>query len=273
MLSAGTAYQATAGRIVDSYIVNGGRMAQSMTRMSSGLAIPKPHDNVSTYFRGDINRRETSDYERIRRDIFQAQQVVKVAEEAGMYVFDDLTRMQELTELYWSDVSTDEDRGMYKVEFDAIKAGAASMIEEARYDGKKLIRDSSADPIRTLQLNPHDFSQTMQITFDSSDVAAPGGLTIDGPDKATALAAVGAERDKAAGYLAKISAYDFGLSSHYDSFGKKVEANNEYYDAIFAVDDAEETMAMVKHSVRTQSSLAMLAQTNMFRQSVLGLLG
>jgi flagellin-like hook-associated protein FlgL len=260
----------TSYRIAQFYRYNESRRADALLRVASGRKHSSPKTNPVEYFRAQRIRRDSSDYSRIQRDIGEASAKIDVAVNAGEYVFEGLQRLDELVDFYWDDARNESERIFAEAEFDTLAEKLQYTIENTYYGDLQLIQDET--PLASIMIDSTDHTQKYDIEFTSSDIADTSALTLSGPDKATVKSDVKAQLDKAASYLAKLSAYSDGLRSQYDLVETKKTREAEYDSSINDANAAMDMMEVVERGIRQQSSLAMLAQTNMYRGGIVQLL-
>lgn len=259
-------------RIASFYKINGSKLSNNFIKIASGTKVPEPKYNIADYFRAKEFNNNINVYKTVQRDIGDALAMIEVAEQAATQVFDDLTEMRDFVKQYYDADATDEQKIFIKEAFDVIASRVNDTINDTYYDGKQLISDTvgAGAPLKSFILNPKDISQTFTIDFDSNDVADTSALDITVGEVA-ATNAVQAELDKAASYLGKVSGYRAGLNAQYNIVENTVINSKEAVSNMADTDDAKEFAESVKRSISQQSSMAMLAQSNILKQSVLAL--
>ena len=272
MISGTSQIDLAALRIASFYKTNGSKLGNNLAKIASGSRVPEPKYNITDYFRAKEFNSNINVYRNIQSDIGGALGMMDVAEEAATYVFDDLTEMKQLVERYYDPDTTADERDSIKAVFDVLGSRINETINDAYYGGKQLIFDTvgAGTPLRNFMLNPKDITQTFTIDFDSNDVADTSALDITIGEVA-ATAAVQAELDKAGSYLGKASGYRVGLNAQYNLVETTVNSSKDAVSNMTETDDAKEFAESIKRSISQQSSMAMLAQANILRQSVLGL--
>jgi len=265
-------FNTTASRISNFYALNNLKYNKSLSRVASGENLEEPRDNIGDFFRARKADVESTTLSYLKRDVNEAQMVLEVAQEAGGFVFDDLSKMRQLVTAYWHEQTTDVEKAAYINEFDALKEKIQTVMDTTYYDGRKLIDDSSSDFLRSVSIDTQDLTNTIDIYFDSNDLADISGLTLDGANEEDVRNDVMAELGKAGNYMAKVSSFQTSLESHYSLMDDKITKNTEYSAQLTNVNDANEMISVVDRNIRAQSSLAMLSQTNRLRQGLLALL-
>lgn len=274
MISGISQLNLAAYRIAGFYQTNGKQLASNLVRLSSGKKFNKPSDSATDYFRSQKIQMDIRGYGEVRRNLGGAIAMMDVLERAGTYLFDDLTRMKELVGLYYDDSASDEEKAAYEAEFNTFISRVSGIIDSTYYDGRKVIQDTTAtSPLRSINLDPNNISSTFDIDFNSSQVveAADINLLDITVGEAAAESAVQTQLDKAGAYLGRVSGYIYGLNSQFNLVENKVENYEKADSNISDIDTAKEMANMVKKSICQQSSIAMLGQANMLKQSVLAL--
>lgn len=257
-------------RIASFYQINGSKLSNNLVKISSGSKVPTPKFNTADYFRAKEFNSNINIYRNIQHDIGEALGMMDVAERAATYVFDDLTEMKRLVERYYDPDTATNEKASIEAVFNVLGSRVNETINDAYYDGKQLISDTvgAGTPLKSFILNPKDINQKFEIDFDSNDVADTSALDIT-IGEAAATAAVQAELDKAASYLGKASGYRAGLNAQYNIVESTVKNSEDAVSNMTETDDAKEFAESVKRSISQQSSIAMLAQANIMKQSIL----
>jgi flagellin len=272
MLS-GISLNTTVFRITQFNKINSQHYSSSIRKLASGKRFQNPSDNISDYFRTENLKRNYHDYGHIKQSIGETIAMVDVAVHIGEGAYNNLLHMRDLVDQYHGTETLDEDKPGIAAEFDALKAEVNHLIENSYYDDKKLVSDSSASPLTRLHLDTSDMNQTYDITFTSDQIADVSSLTLGISDFDTEANAVQAELDKAASYLASASAYSRGLNAQNNIINNKMVNNKVFESALSDIDSAKEMATVVDRSIRHDSSIAMMAQANIFRSAVLKLVG
>lgn len=268
---ADTNLQSVSQRIANFYNMNTGDLSRSINRIGSGKKYLNPSENAGYYFRAQGIDRQNSANKVVLQDLLSVRGTLSIADEIGTNIHANLSRMQELVKLYYGSDATQEEQIVWKSEFDALKSTIDGTVSSALYDGRQIMSDSSANPLRTARLDPGNPSNDIEIKYDAGDVVDASGLSIIGPDEATVMAGVQEQLDTVMGFLGKTSAYIFGVQAQTSLTLNKTDNNNALLEKIQSVDDADEMSKMVDFSIRQQSSLAMLSQAGMYRSNVLSL--
>jgi flagellin-like hook-associated protein FlgL len=218
-------------------------------------------------------RNNTSGLQIVDRGVVAATGMIKVAEQGGQTVFDDVSKMQGLVNQYYNPNATAVEKMAYVAQFNELKTTALSAIQNTQYDGKQLIADSGATPLRQVILDPTDVSQTMDISFGASDIADVNSLTLGTTDQATETNAVNTAALNAGNYLAKTTGYSVSLQATYDMNGNTENVCSQNADDTDNIDSVTEAMNLSKQQISQQMSVSMMAQANMIQGLVLKLVG
>ena len=263
--------QSVAGRIAQFHGTASKALSTSLMRLGSGRQVQAPRDNTGYFFRSQRIDRDNASSRVAIQELTGVLGTLSVADELGTTIHTDLTRMKELAMLYWSSSATFEEKIAWGAEFDALAIKTTRSVQSAVYDGRQLMSDSSANPLRTARINPADPSTIIEISYGAQDVVDTSGLTITGPDRESVLAGIEAQYARASSFLGKTSAYTFGVSAQIALARTAMSSTSEFQGKIRDTDDAAEMSRMVDSSIRKQMSLAMLSQANMYRSGVLAL--
>lgn len=260
-------------RIAQFTKTNENSLAESLLRLASGRRVNQPSEGVGDFFHSERMNTQYRSNLALLQGIGEGRAFVDVAVAAGERVFNGVQTMKELVERYYHSTTTDDDRTAIAAEFNALKTTMTTCISSTTYDGLQVVSDNGGIPFRSVSIDANDLSQRIEISFDSGDIADVTALELGVTDEATETAAVDAELGKAGSYLAKTSAYMRGLNAHYNLTTVKATQAAESAERAVEADTGEEMVQSINKSIRNQSSMAMMAQANLFRGSVLMLLG
>ena len=255
-------------RLSEFFQANQVSIANSQLRIASGKRINSPSDGSADYFIVQQIRADVQGQQQAGRELSVGGALVDTAKAVGSMVYEDLNRMQQIVKFYYDDGTTDDEKGAYKAEFNAIKNRIAYTINDSSYNGYQLIKDYGSSAMMKIITDPRDYGNTFNISFDAGDVADASGLTLGATNKATEQAAVQQQLDKAASYLAKSTVYCDSISTQQDMLDAKNTNYNENADTIENADEGAEVMAMTKKSLYQQIAVSMMAQANMFKAGI-----
>jgi flagellin len=263
---------ATYGRIATFYKTNENDLTDTLNRVASGKRVKRPQDNIPDYFHASQFNKNLNPLQNIRTGVSEMSGLLDIAVGAGEQVFRALSNMQALMKDYYDPNTSAEDKDAMKADFTQLTKEAQTVIDTANYDGTQIIQDSSASPLKTVNLDPHDFSQTFSVSFNSQEVAAPSVLTLGTGTQSDEENALQQELDKAGNFLAHASAYKRGIRAQYNLLTRKIDNSQEVISNTTSADITAEIAKAVKQSMQHQAALSMMAQANTTRESIIRLL-
>jgi flagellin len=253
------------------YRLNENLINKSMLRVASGKRFQRPADAIPEYFHSQQFRADIKGHQQIQRELSYGSALLDTAKEVGGTVFEDLTKMQDLMKNYYDADTTADERAAYQIEFNAIKNRIGDTIGNAYYGDWKLVQDNGVTPLMSIVLDPRDISLTYDISYGAEDVTDASGLTLGVGTQAAEQAALQQELNHAASYLAKSVVYSDAIVAHRDMLSNK---NLRYMDSIDnneKTDEGAELMQLTRRNLNQQMTVSMLAQANMFRSGIAGL--
>jgi flagellin len=124
----------TASLLSNIYSSNADALSSSLTKLASGKRVQNPGDDFAAYIRASGLNTDVTAYQGIRQDLQNAKGMADYAAGVGNAVLEDLTRLQELQDLYNGTTDTDKQTA-YSTEYDTIKARVTNTIADSVYDG------------------------------------------------------------------------------------------------------------------------------------------
>ena len=272
-MMSGIPISVVSGRLSAFYKTNENELFDSLIRVASGKRVASPSDSSTDFFHAKKFNRVYSDSERTRNDVSEVSAMLDVGVHVGEKVFTDMSKMRQLVDDYYNPNTTQEEKNVMKVDFAALIKEVNASINNGIYDGKKMVQDTSVTgPLKSVNLDPGNLSQTFSISFTAQQVADPTALTLGTDTQGNETAAVQAEFDKAGSYLASASAYSRGIKSQYNLLSQKMAVSKAVESNITDADMGLEMAKATMLSIRHQSTAAMMAQANNTRASILKVL-
>jgi len=269
----GVPLAAVSGNIALFTKTNGNSLASSLVKLASGKRINNPSDGIPDYFYSEQLKSNSRSAGNVLKSIVDAQAFTDVAANVGESVFNAITDMRELVKQYYKpNVTTDEQTAL-AAEFNSLKVTVTTIMQSSTYDGMTVVSDNGGTPFKSVALDEKRPAQVLTVSYGNEDIADLSALTIGVAGEAAELDLVDTERGKAGSYLAKTSAYERGLNAHYSLVANKIKTENGNAERITEVSTGDEYIKAMNQSIRNQSSLAMLAQSNMYRMSITRLFG
>ncbi|MBN1128829.1 MAG: hypothetical protein JXA71_07575 [Chitinispirillaceae bacterium] len=246
-------------------------LQESMLRVATGTRFQRPADAIPDYFRSRQFRADIKGQQQVQRELSFGSALLDSAKEVGTMVFEDLTRMQELMKEYYDDGSSNDERAAAQIEFNVVKNRIIDAVENSYYDKRKLVGDNGAVPLMSIVLDPRDIRVTYDISYGAEDVTDASGLTLGIDTREAEQTALQAELDHAASYLAKSVVYSDAVFSQSSLLAQKNICYRESIENNETTDEGAEIMKLVRRSLNQQMNVAMMAQANMFRAGIAGL--
>lgn len=249
---------------------NGKELQNSFVKLASGKSISAPSDGVGDYFRSEDYSAKKKEYNKVTRKIAEGIAVIDYAEQANRMIWDDLESMKLLAKDYYKAGVTADEQAVIISEFEEIKTRIAKTQQGAVYDGKEVLSESSAAPLFSVSVNPHDLSQTFEVAFGADKVVDASGLDITAGE-ATFETALEEQVGRSAKYGAQLTGFRYGLNTQYRLAENTIDGNDESLRSILDVDEAKELFATTRRSIQQQAATSMFAQHGVNQGSVLQL--
>ena len=245
-------------------------LSKSLSRLSSGSKIISPEDDVaglavSTRFDAQISRIEAA-----KTNIANAISFSQTQDGFLKKVAKALDRMSELSILAQDVTKTNNDRGLYNLEFGTLQAYVVDLGDKD-YNGVTLF-DGAALSV-TIDSDGNTFSMNAVNLSAAAYTAITSGANVSTTGAAaSALTAVKAAIVQLSTDRAGIGANVARLTSTADQLGVLKDNLTAANSRIKDVDVAQESTAYARYNILVQAGTAMLAQANSQPQSVLRLL-
>jgi flagellin len=244
------------------YSANSKLLSAALTRIASGKKFQNASDDLAGFIRSQNIRMDIGGYERVRENLTAFKTYTAAAVGASSDIYESLLKMRKLTEQYAGTTDADE-QAQYEAEFDSLKTQVASMLANTTVDGTNVTATGS---ITTVSLDPDGYG-TLDMNFsDSAEMGA--GLTIDAVG-ATAL--VQTEIDSMLTYLSEAKAYDCIADRQLDLTTTIINGKKAVLSLITDIDEAKEINRVLDLTLRQEATVAMMAQANMVRNSIVKL--
>jgi flagellin len=250
-------------------------LSQTLLRLASGKNFQTPSDDISEYFRSQSLEEQYQKYEQIRPDMDEWKGVMDIASTAGGEVNNSLDRMQELSELY-DETSDPATQASYTAEYNQILSDMKKTISTTYYGSTSLL--NSTTTLKTIDLIPDaasDGSQSLAIAPGEAVTAAH--ITALTPGAGEDIGDVGDHITNAITdvktFLANISAYSTGLQSHLNITDSIMQNTQSADSSLTDIDQMQEMINYTQEDIRSQATMAMIAQANMSQRAMLYLYG
>ncbi|ARN21612.1 flagellin [Piscinibacter gummiphilus] len=256
-------------------------LAQSMTRLSSGLRINSAKDDAAGLAIAERMNAQVRGMNVAIRNSNDGISLAQTAEGALSKVGDSLQRMRELAVQSRNSTNSDDDKDSLNKEFLELQNEIKRVLGGTAFNGKKILgsdataltfqvgANTTTDDVITV--NTTDMTQDTTITavtvntakIDSSATAGAIATVIDDID--TAIDTI---NNKRATFGATQSRFDAVIANLQQSVENQSAARSRIMDADFAA----ETANLSRSQILQQAGNAMIAQANQAPQQVLSLL-
>lgn len=245
-------------------------LSKSLSRLSSGSKIVSPEDDVagqavSLRFDAQVSRINAA-----KGNIANAISFSQTQDGFLKKVAKALDRMSELSILAQDVTKTDNDRGLYNLEFGTLQAYIQDLATKD-YNGVTLFDGASLSV--TIDSDGNTFNMNSINLNNSAYTAVTSGANVSTTTAAaSALTAVKAAIVQLSTDRAGIGANVARLTSTADQLGVLKDNLTAANSRIKDVDVAEESTQFARYNILVQAGTAMLAQANALPQNVLRLL-
>ena len=250
-------------------------LAQTMTRLSTGLKINSASDNASGLAIANGLTADITIYKQGISNAGDGVNLLNVADGALQSMSDNLQTLVGLAQQAANGTASTGQKGNIGAEFGKILSSVTSIGKNTTFNGINLL-DGTASAI-TIQLGgTANEKETLKI--DSAKLSALGisGLQISGGTTVSAAVSMvvklKAAIDKISTNRANVGAQQSVLNSDISSLGLKVNALTQTKSSIMDIDVAQETANLTLYQIKQQAAVTVLSQANSQPQIALSLL-
>ncbi len=227
------------------------------SKIASGKEISKPSDDFVGYTRANAIQQDISGYETVNVNLTELKEVAQMASDTGNGMYDDLSRMKELADVYAS--GSAEEQAAYQSEFDALSTTLTNTLADSQYGGTAIVANGT---IKSADLDPDGNS-----TFDIEYVTAEDIITVANLD-ITDASTVQTELELATSYTVKSEGYLSQIDRHIGINETLISNKEATSSAITDIDEIKALQQATELQVRQQASVSMIAQANMMSGGV-----
>ncbi|HEX4926356.1 MAG TPA: flagellin [Bdellovibrionales bacterium] len=253
-------------------------ISKSFAQLASGSRITKAADDAAGLSISESLKSQIRGYGAAKRNAMDAMSLVQVSEGGLGEISNILTRLRELGVQAASDTVGDRERGFINTEVQQLKNEMQRIAQATRFGDTRLLDGSGGTFDFQVDINNDAF--TDRISFDATAQNAQiSELGVDGLDYSVkdgaqeALGIVDAAQRRVNEFRANLGAIQNRLISTQDNLAVFEEnlsaANSRLRDA----DIAHSTAELAKNNVLLNASTSILAQTNMYPNVAMKLLG
>jgi flagellin len=239
----------TASLLSNIYSSNADALSSSLTKLASGKRVQNPGDDFAAYIRASGLNTDVTAYQGIRQDLQNAKGMADYAAGVGNAVLEDLTRLQELQDLYNGTTDTDKQTA-YSTEYDTIKARVTNTIADSVYDGQAVYATGS---IGAFNVDPTGTGSIDVNASDTADVSAFANIAND---------AISTELTAAQTYVAEMNSFGTEISRAMKLNDTVVSGKQATVSALINVDEIQEMANVTNLQVRQQATVSMMSQAN-----------
>ena len=256
-------------------------LAQSMTRLSSGLRINSAKDDAAGLAIAERMNAQVRGMNVAVRNANDGISLSQTAEGALSKVGDSLQRMRELAVQARNATNSDDDKTSLNKEFAELQKEIGRVLGGTAFNGKNILGDDATTLTFQVGANTTEHDEieleTINMTTESTITAVTGtSASIDASasvaDIKTVIdnidTAINTVNEKRATFGAAQSRFDAVISNLQQSVENQSAARSRIMDADFAA----ETANLSRSQILQQAGNAMIAQANQAPQQVLSLL-
>jgi flagellin len=233
------------------YAANNQQLAEVLQRIASGKKIGTPSDDFAGYARAQHLGIAVEQYQKVKQSLTEAKAVADVAATAGNSIYDDLTRMKELAQLWVG--ALPDDKNVYAAEFNGLKAAIATTISNSTYEGKHVVASGTAISVAADPQGAGHFT----VDFGANDIPTASTLYIS-----NGTPAVQTQLNTTTLYVVKADSFSEHASRQINTTDTIVQSKKAVISLITNIDEAEELSNQTELSIRQQATVAMIAQAN-----------
>jgi flagellin len=263
--------------LADTYNQNNVNLGKTLLRLASGKKMQSPSDDLTGYFRSQNLKTQYEQYDRIKPDMEEWKNVMEIASTAGGEVYNALDRMKQLSLLYDSgDTAT---KAQYTAEYNHLLSDLTTTVNNTFYDGVNLLKGTAT--LKKVDLVPNPLDDTQRLVINPGAAVSAADISALTPDAAATPAEdigdvqnhLDAAMADVKTFLGNINAYSTGLQSHINITNSIMQNTQSVASSITDIDQIQEMLTYTQEDIRSQTSLAMIAQANVSQRSVLLLYG
>jgi len=259
---------------ISAFVTSNGRILQkSLVNFAAGQRIMNPSNGLGDYFAGKSFNFQARGLEHARRELFQAKSILDLAQESIAMIFGDLNDILDLTQEYFS--SNNSNNADIKKHLRNKISEIQSLVIQTRdntvFGGRKLLEDSSANPLIDMNINPNgNGSDRFVISFGADMVVDMSNFNLDkGED--FAIGEIREQINRASKFMGTLAGFQRGVEAQI-SINEITSSNlTDAAGNVLGLDDMDEIFALTKRQIQQQAAVSMLSQGNMMRGSVLNL--
>ncbi len=257
--------------------LNSQQQSDSVAKLASGSRINKASDDAAGLAIGTRLRSDVTTLEQAATNASHGQSILQTADGGMSRIADILQRMKSLATQSATGSVTDSERAYIQAEFAELIEEVDGIATGTRFNGASLL-DGTSDFNTVTGVDfmvGSSATDTINVTIADVSAATLGVSTLDVSTLTGAQAALTA-LDTAINTVSSARATVGAEMSRFDFRAEVIDTNMENLtaaeSALMDVDVAAEKTALSSYDVKTQASIAALAQANAMPQELLALL-
>ena len=255
---------------IQSFVSSNARTLQSsLVNFAAGQRVMRPSQGISDYFAASSHNYTIRALDNAKRGLFQARTILELAEESMSMVYSDLKDIMDLTKEYFGSNNDDYKRDL-EHQIDTLKSLAIQTIENTIFDGKKVLKDSSSNPLIDISIDPHDIGNKMTISFGEGVEVKINDIDLSSEDSANET--IKAQIQRALGFMGQLNGFKVGIDAQININEIKRSNLMDAIQTAVGADDMDNVFELTKRQIQQQAAVSMLTQGNMMKGSVLNLI-
>lgn len=244
-------------------------LSSTLTKIASGKKFQNASEDFIGFTRANNLDIQINSYNDVKQNLTSAKTITSAAVQVGSSVYDDLTKMKDYAQKYITEKAGTNDAtklAEYKAQFDSLKTGVVSALENAKVDGTLVTTSGTA--LKTVDLDP---SGTGQLAVNFSATASNANVSAFNIANMANTASIQTEIDSSLTYMSEAKGYSNIIDSQMKLNDTIVNSKQAVKSLITDIDEASEMSKMLDQNVRQQAAMSMLSQANVSRQIVMKL--
>jgi len=242
----------TASLLSNIYSANADALSSSMSKLASGKRVQNPGDDFAAYVRASGLNTEIKTYQNTRQDLQNAKGMTEFALGVGNAILEDLTKLQELQDLYAAASGDTAKQNAYSAEYDAIVNRITNTAASA-YDGATVYGTGAIVTAGNVTVQATNAATVANVTV--------GGIGTDGANVATEIAAAQA-------FVAYMSSFKTAITRDMNLTDTIIAGKEATVSALINVDEVKELANVTNLQVRQQATVSMMSQANVSNASL-----
>lgn len=251
--------------IANIYNQGNNQLSDTLAKIASGKKFQNAGEDLLSFSRANALTNQISGYNDIEQKLTAAKTATSAAVDVGSKVYENLTKMQDLSTKFNATAVTDlEERAEYTAEYNSLRDTVSKSLTNATVDGANIADGTYSN---TVNMDPEGTSTLSVALTTNANVTAVDGLAIG----AAGDAALQTQVDDSLTFMSEAKSFN-NIIDNQISLNKTIVNSKEAVKSLITdIDEASEMSKMLDQNVRQQAAMSMLSQANMSRQVVMKL--